>query len=50
MFKGIVDEAAFYTRALTGDEIEEAMQRKLLIAVEPEGGFPITWGTIKTKY
>ena len=50
MFKGAVDEVAFYNRALTEDEIEEAMQRSLFIAVEPEDKLPITWGTIKVQY
>jgi hypothetical protein len=47
---GIVDEAAFYTRALTEDEIKDAMEKVLSIAVEPEGKLPITWGTITAQY
>jgi hypothetical protein len=50
MFKGIVDEVAFYTRALTEDEIKEAMQKGLSVAVEPEGRSAVTWGAVKAQY
>lgn len=46
MFKGVVDEVAFYTRALTEEEIGEAMGTSLLTAVE-EGKLSTTWGSIK---
>ena len=50
MFKGVVDEVAFYTRALTEEEINEAMERGLSVSVGPVGGFPLTWGAIKSRY
>lgn len=50
MFKGVVDEVAFYTRALTEDEVEEIMEINPFAAVEPEGKLPAAWGHIKRAY
>ena len=50
MFKGAVDEVAFYNRALTEDEVELAMQSSLFSAVEPGGKLSATWGSIKRAY
>lgn len=47
MFSGTVDEVAFYTRALMQDEIKEAMEMGLPVAVESAGKLGITWGQIK---
>ncbi len=50
MFKGAVDEVAFYNRALTEDEIQMAMKDVILSAVEPETKLSTTWGDIKRGY
>ena len=47
MFKGVVDEVAFYNRALTEDEIQMAVKDAILSAVEPESKLSTTWGDIK---
>ncbi len=50
MYKGAVDEVAFYNRALTEDEIQMAMKDVILSAVEPETKLSTTWGDIKRDY
>lgn len=50
MFKGAVDEVAFYNRALMEDEIESAMQGSIFSSVEAKGKLAATWGSIKLAH
>ncbi len=45
-FNGIIDEVAIFNRALSAEEIEEAM-KGIPSAVEPEGKLATFWGNIK---
>lgn len=49
MFKGVLDEVAFYTRALTEEEIEEAMLKGIYTSVEPGDKLAATWASLKTQ-
>ena len=45
---GILDEVVIWNRALSDDEITQAMEGKLIsAAVAPRGKLTTTWGTIK---
>ncbi|MBM3238969.1 LamG domain-containing protein [Candidatus Poribacteria bacterium] len=48
---GILDEVAIWNRALSDDEITQAMNGKLIsAAVAPRGKLTVTWGDIKEGY
>ena len=47
---GFIDEFAFYTRALTEDEINADMNRGVLFAVDPAEKLSTTWAGIKAEY
>lgn len=48
---GILDEVAIWNRALSDDEITQAMNGKLIsAAVSPIGKLTVTWGGIKEGY
>ncbi len=47
---GLIDEFAFYTRALTEDEIKADMNKGVLFAVEPTDKLSTTWAGIKAAY
>lgn len=52
-FEGIVDEVAFYNRALSADEVKEISEKKGLssiLAVFPQGKLAIAWGGLKIRY
>lgn len=47
---GFVDEFAFYTRALSEDEINADMNDGVLFAVDPREKLSTTWAAIKAEY
>ena len=47
---GFVDEFAFYTRALSEDEINADMNDGVLFAVDPREKLSTMWANIKAKY
>lgn len=47
---GFIDEFAFYTRALSEDEINADMNKGVLFAVDPKEKLSTTWANIKTEY
>lgn len=47
---GFIDEFAFYTRALSEDEINADMNKGVLFAVDPAEKLSTTWGNIKAEY
>lgn len=47
---GFIDEFAFYTRALSEDEIKADMNNGVLFAVDPREKLSTTWANIKAKY
>ena len=47
---GFIDEFAFYTRALSEDEINADMNNGVLFAVDPTAKLSTTWAGIKAKY
>ena len=50
-YQGIVDEVAIFSRALTENEIKNAMEsERLRIAVEPLEKLSMTWGLVKSQY
>ena len=49
-YTGLIDEIAIYSRALTEEEILEAMEQGHgFIAVHPSGKLPLCWGIIKAE-
>lgn len=48
-FEGLIDEARIWSRALTDEEVLEAMNGAIL-SVESAGKLPISWGRIKSSY
>ena len=48
-FKGIIDEVAFYNRALSPEEVNQLMDNPIVgaSAVEATGKLATTWATIK---
>ena len=48
-FEGLIDEARIWSRALTAEEVVEAMNGGIL-SVESAGKLPISWGRIKSSY
>jgi len=48
-FKGMIDEVAIFNRALSAEEIQEAMQG-IETAVKPEDKLTATWGEVKAQY
>lgn len=47
---GFIDEFAFYTRALSEDEINADMNDGVLFAVDPREKLSTTWANIKAEY
>ena len=47
---GFIDEFAFYTRALSEDEIKADMNNGVLFAVDPREKLSTTWANIKAEY
>ena len=47
---GFIDEFAFYTRALSEDEINADMNKGVLFAVDPREKLSTTWAAIKAEY
>ena len=47
---GFIDEFAFYTRALSEDEIKADMNNGVLFAVDPADKLSTTWASIKAEY
>lgn len=47
---GFIDEFAFYTRALSEDEINADMNKGVLFAVDPAEKLSTTWANIKAEY
>ena len=47
---GFIDEFAFYTRALSEDEINADMNDGVLFAVDPREKLSTTWAAIKAEY
>ncbi len=47
---GFIDEFAFYTRALSEDEINADMNKGVLFAVDPKEKLSTTWASIKAEY
>jgi len=47
---GFIDEFAFYTRALSEDEINADMNDGVLFAVDPAEKLSTTWAAIKAEY
>ena len=47
---GFIDEFAFYTRALSEDEINADMNKGVLFAVDPAEKLSTTWANIKADY
>ena len=47
---GFIDEFAFYTRALSEDEINADMNKGVLFAVDPAEKLSTTWASVKAKY
>ena len=47
---GFIDEFAFYTRALSEDEINADMNKGVLFAVDPKEKLSTTWANIKAEY
>ena len=47
---GFIDEFAFYTRALSEDEINADMNDGVLFAVDPAEKLSTTWASIKAEY
>lgn len=47
---GFIDEFAFYTRALSEDEIKADMNNGVLFAVDPANKLSTTWANIKAEY
>lgn len=47
---GFIDEFAFYTRALSEDEINADMNKGVLFAVNPAEKLSTTWANIKAEY
>ncbi len=47
---GFIDEFAFYTRALSEDEIKADMNNGVLFAVDPADKLSTTWANIKAEY
>jgi len=48
-FTGMIDEVAIFNRALTAEEIQEAMSGIKPLAVEPMDKCACTWGSIKEQ-
>ncbi len=47
---GFIDEFAFYTRALSEDEINADMNKGVLFAVDPREKLSTRWASIKAEY
>ena len=47
---GFIDEFAFYTRALSEDEINADMNKGVLFSVDPKDKLSTTWANIKSEY
>ncbi len=47
---GFIDEFAFYTRALSENEIKADMDKGVLFAVDPADKLSTSWGRIKANY
>ena len=47
IFKGLIDDARIYNRALSEDEIQALVDYESTEAVKPAGKLTTTWGTIK---
>jgi len=48
-WNGIIDEIRLWRKALTEEEIQQAMEG-ILLSVELDGKLPIVWGRIKSKF
>ena len=49
IWDGIIDEVAFYNRALTPEEVKKNATAPQLFAVEPGGKLSLTWAKIKAS-
>ncbi len=49
-FNGMIDEVAVFNRALSEEEVKAAMEGIEPSAVEPEGKFATSWGSVKVRY
>ena len=52
-WKGMLDDMALFNRALSGDEVEEIMNKGLkntvVTAVTPQDRLTVMWGRIKSR-
>ena len=50
-WKGMLDDMALFNRALSGDEVEEIMDKGLetVMAVTPQDRLTVMWGSIKSR-
>ena len=51
-YNGVIDEFALFNRGLSQDEVKEIQESSIqeILAVEPDGKLPTTWGLLKQRY